>query len=154
MELLGRFENFIGVFPCDKLDTINLKNRKFSSVIINTQKSTSDDVGHWVLLTIFTKNETLTRCEVFNSLGGGRTELPTLIHDYIRTLQITVKYSNIQIQSHFSDFCGLFCAGRFLSIIADESLKDFTNHFKLNFLDHNDRRLVKLIFKYIHTLNV
>ena len=154
MELLGGFENFIGVFPCDKLDTINLKNRKFSSVIINTQKSTSDDVGHWVLLTIFTKNETLTRCEVFNSLGGGRTELPTLIHDYIRTLQINVKYSNIQIQSHFSDFCGLFCAGRFLSIIADESLKDFTNHFNLNFLDHNDRRLVKLIFKYIHTLNV
>ena len=90
----GGFENFIGVFPCDKLDTINLKNRKFSSVIINTQKSTSDDVGHWVLLTIFTKNETLTRCEVFDSLGGGRIELPTLIHDYIRTLQINVKYSD------------------------------------------------------------
>ena len=79
MELLGGFENFIGVFPCDKLNTIILKNRKISSLIINTQKSTSDDVGHWILLTIFTKNETLTRCEVFNSLGGGRTELPTLI---------------------------------------------------------------------------
>ena len=154
MELLGRFKNFIGVFPCDKLSTINLKNISFSSVVINTQKSTSEDVGHWILLTIFTKNKTLVRCEVFDSLGGGRVGLPTLIHDYIRSLQIDVKYSNIQIQSHFSDFCGLFCAGRFLAIIIDESLEDFTAHFNLNFLEYNDKRLVKLIFKYIHTLNV
>ena len=118
------------------------------------QKSTSEDVGHWILLTIFTKNKILVRWEVFHSLGGGRVGLPTLIHDYISSLQIDIKYSNIQIQSHFSDFCRLFCAGRFLAIITDESLEDFTAHFNLNFLENNNKRLVKLIFKHIHNLNV
>ena len=63
-------------------------------MVINTQKSTSEDVGHWILLTIFTKNKTLVRCEVFDSLGGGRVGLPTLIHDYISSLQVDIKYSN------------------------------------------------------------
>ena len=131
--LLSRFKNIIGVFTCDKLPTVNWKYEGFSSMIINTQKSTSEDVGHWILLTIFTKNKVLVRCEVFDSLAGGRDGLPTLIHDYISRLQIDIKYSNIQIHSYFSDFCGLFCAGRFLAIITDESLEDFTAHFNLNF---------------------
>ena len=75
-------------------------------MIINTQKSTSEDVGHWILLTIFTKNKVLVRCEVFDSLASGRDGLPSRIDDYISRLEIRdIKYSNIQIQSYFSDFC-------------------------------------------------
>ena len=107
--VLKQFKNFEGVFACDELKTITLSERKFSSVILNTEKSSSDKSGHWVLLTYFRKNKKLIHCEIFDSMGYNTKELPPLIREYIRCLDIHVEYSYTQIQSYFSDFCGAFC---------------------------------------------
>ena len=152
--VLKRFKNFEGVFACDELKTITLSERKFSSVILNTEKSSSDKSGHWVLLTYFRKNKKLIHCEIFDSMGYNTNELPPLIREYIRCLDIHVEYSYTQIQSYFSDFCGLFCIARFLSILSGEDLNKFTKYFNNKVLNRNDKIAVEVIFSHIKTLNV
>ena len=75
--MLNQFKNLMRVFPSNKLPIVNLKCESFCAMIINTQKSSSEDVGHWILLKLFTKNKVLVRCEVFDSLAGGRDGLNT-----------------------------------------------------------------------------
>ena len=105
ISVLKRFKNFEGIFACNELDTITLGESKFSSVIVNTEKSTSNKSGHWILLTYFRKNKKLVYCEIFDSLAHNISEIPMLIVEYIRSLDVPVKYSHTQIQSYLSEFC-------------------------------------------------
>ena len=107
--VLKQYKNFGGVFACDELESLELPAEKILSIIVNTEPTTSNISGHWVLLTFFRKNKTLVKCEVFDSLSQPMSDYPPTLQDYIRLLKIPVKYSATQIQSDFSDFCGLFC---------------------------------------------
>ena len=70
-------------------------------------------MGHWILVTLYRKNKVLGGCEVFDSLGRSKMATPIQLCDYIRQLNVSITYSNVQIQSYTSDFCGLFCVARF-----------------------------------------
>ena len=147
--VLKGFKIFVGVFACDELHTITPSKREFSSIIVNTEKSTSNKAGHWILLTYFRKNKKLVYCEIFDSLAQNIYDFPILIVEYIRLLDVPVKYSHTQIQSYFSDFCGLFCIARFLSILSGEDLDKFTKYFNNKFLNRNNKISVEYIFNHI-----
>ena len=149
INVLKGFKKFVGVFACDELHTITSSKREFSSIIVNTEKSTSNKAGHWILLTYFRKNKKLVYCEIFDSLAHNISEIPMLIVEYIRSLDVPVKYSHTQIQSYLSDFCGLFCIARFLSILSREDLDKFTKYFSNKFLNRNNKISVEYIFNHI-----
>ena len=153
-QVLKRYKSFGGVFAYDELKTVELPTKKVSSIIVNTEPVGSNISGHWVLLTFFSKNKTLIKCEIFDSLAQPIPDLPIALQDYIRLLKIPVKYSTTQIQSDFSNFCGLFCMARFMSILLNEGLDIFTNNFNIKNLNRNNKISVKLIFRYIKDLNV
>ena len=74
--VLKGFKILGGFFACDELDTITSSKREFSSIIVNTEKSTSNKAGHWILLTYFRKNKKLVYCEIFYSLAHNISEIP------------------------------------------------------------------------------
>lgn len=153
-QVLKRYKSFGGVFACDELKTIEQPTKKILSIIVNTEPAGSNISGHWMLITFFNRNKTLIKCEIFDSVAQHMSDLPPALQDYIRLLKIPVKYSTTQIQSDFSDFCGLFCMARFMSILLNEGLDTFTNNFNIRNLDGNNKTSVKLIFRYIKDLNV
>ena len=153
-QVLNRYKSFGGVFACDELRTIDHSSKKILSIIVNTETAASEISGHWMLITFFNKNKTLVKCEVFDSLAQHKSHLPPMIQDYIRLLKSPVKYSTTQIQSNFSDFCGLFCIARFMSILLNEGLNTFTSNFTTRNLEQNNETSVNLISRYIKVLNV
>ena len=152
--VLNRYKSFGGVFACDELRTIDHSSKKILSIIVNTETAASENSGHWMLITFFNKNKTLVKCEVFDSLAQHKSDLPSMIQDYIRSLKSPTKYSTTQIQSNFSDFCGLFCVARFMSILLNEGLNTFTSNFTTRNLEQNNKTSVNLISRYIKVLNV
>ena len=153
-QVLNRYKSFGGVFACDELRTIDRSSKKILSIIVNTETAASENSGHWMLITFFNKNKTLVKCEVFDSLAQHKSDLPSMIQDYIRSLKSPTKYSTTQIQSNFSDFCGLFCVARFMSILLNEGLNTFTSNFTTRNLEQNNETSVNLISRYIKVLNV
>ena len=153
-QVLNRYKSFGGVFACDELRTIDHSSKKILSIIVNTETAASENSGHWMLITFFNKNKTLVKCEVFDSLAQHKSDLPSMIQDYIRSLKSPAKYSTTQIQSNFSDFCGLFCVARFMSILLNEGLNTFTSNFTTRNLEQNNKTSVNLISRYIKVLNV
>ena len=153
-QVLNRYKSFGGVFACDELKSLNLPTKKVLSIIVNTEPLDSNISGHWVLITFFSKNKALIKCEIFDSLAQPISNLPPALQDYIRLLKIPVRYLTVQIQSDLSDFCGLFCMARFMSILINERLNIFTNNFSARNLDQNDKISVKLILRYIRELDV
>jgi len=153
-QVLNRYKSFGGVFACDELRTIDHSSKKILSIIVNTETAATENSGHWMLITFFTKNKTLVKCEVFDSLAQHKSHLPPMIQDYIRLLNSPVKYSTTQIQSNFSDFCGLFCVARLMSILLNEGLNTFTSNFTTRNLEQNNETSVNLISRYIKVLNV
>ena len=53
--------------------------------------------------------------------------------------------------TNFSDFCGLFCVARFLSILLGEDFDKFTKYFNNKVLTGNDKITVEVIFNHIKT---
>ena len=153
-QVLNRYKSFGGVFACDELKSLNLPTKKVLSIIVNTEPLDSNISGHWVLITFFSKNKALIKCEIFDSLAQPISNLPPALQDYIRLLKTPVRYLTVQIQSDLSDFCGLFCMARFMSILINERLSIFTTNFNIRNLNQNDKISVGLILRYIRELNV
>ena len=153
MDVLKDFKKFIGVFPSNVVPIIQIDCKRFKSMIVNTNKYKDKGMGHWLLVTFFFLDEVLTSCEVFDSLGGGEKSVPLHLSEYISNLRVDVKYSNIRLQAFNSDFCGIFCITRFLSILIDEKHTRFMKYFNLKFVERNDRKLVSLISEYIKKIN-
>lgn len=151
--VLDRFDSFMGVFPADIHPKLPRIKNGFLSAIFNTKLSYETGIGHWVLISYFCYNEVLFFCEVFEPLGFNNDVLPRVIKEYIRGLNVRVKYTTREIQSINSNFCGFFCIARFLSIYYDEKLSTFLNKFNKSPLITNDDKCVKLIQIYINKIN-
>ena len=153
MKVLKEFKIFVGVFPCKTIPSIQIDNEDFKCVIINTNKYHDESTCHWLLVTFFSVDMILTICEIFDSLGGGGKCVTHHLSEYISKLKIDVKYSTIRMQSLTSDFCGIFCITRFLSIFIGEKQIRFMKHFNLKLLEKNDTKLVSLINGYLKKIN-
>ena len=122
-------------------------------MIINTNKYQEESIGHWLLVNFFSVDKIVRLCEIFDSLGGGEKSVPPHLSEYISRLRVDVKYSSIRVQALTSDFCGIFCVTRFLSILIGEKQTRFMKYFNLKFVERNDRKLVSLINENLKKIN-
>ena len=90
--------------------------------------------------------------EVFDPLYLGLEHLHEDISVYIKRMRVETKFNNRQIQCISSDFCGVFCVCRFLSIFVDEPLSLFLNKFNYINLSNNDILVIRLIKKYLNVI--
>ena len=75
--------------------------------------------------------------------------MPPHLSEYISRLRVDVKYSSIRVKALTSDFCGIFCITRFLSILIGEKQTRFMKYLNLKFVERNDKKLVSLISGYL-----
>ena len=64
--MLKEFKNSVGVFPCDRIPSIQIDNEDFKCVIINTNKYHDESTCHWLLVTFFSVDRILILCEIFD----------------------------------------------------------------------------------------
>ena len=128
--ILRENENFLGCFASDQLPH-PIPSRCFpKSMIINT--AAGDSPGeHWVAIVLQKK-----RCFYFDSFG-----LPILNGNILKFLAENYKkvtYTDVCIQSVFSDFCGKFCIGFINQVHSKYSYHTFINRFDFVNLYKND----------------
>lgn len=117
-------ENFLGVFPADKIPSeAELANHSGFSIILNTQPSGRPGI-HWVA--IFRKNKT-EPLEYFDSFG----RRPHIKHFLKFFNGKKFVYNNIPVQSIFTDVCGQYCIFFILA-----------RHFDISYFE-----IVKLFFE-------
>ena len=95
-DLLKDEKYFIGCYSKDNIPLI----RNNESIIINTQNSYSNKIGHWIALTRNNKN-----IYVFDSFGI--SYIPKEINNIYKNLKIVTNIYRIQDIS--CDKCGMFC---------------------------------------------
>ena len=149
---LKNIPNYTSVLPIDHLDKIEswfetYKGQFPKSFVINTEPSNIESGGHWILATIFKENKYIA-IEIFDSLALGSDLLPNQLRRQLGQLG-KLNYSNLQIQSYTSDYCGLFCLYRCLSINAGHTLERFYRSFSMTNLNDNDSKVVTLIENYV-----
>lgn len=152
-QILDVFHSFLGVFPSDEYPKLPRIKHGVLGAVFNTKSSKEHVCGHWVLISYFIYDYKLIFCEIFDSLSLNENILPTNIIEYISSLKTHVKYSKIRVQSLESEFCGIFCIARFLSIYLNECLNVFLAKFDTRELMVNDRKVVVIIRKYLKIIN-
>lgn len=149
---LKNIPNYTTVLPIDHLDKVEKWFKTYEgsfpkSFVINTEPSNVKSGGHWILTTFFKTNKYMT-IEIFDSLALGSDSLPAELGRQFGHLGKLV-YSNLQIQAYTSDYCGLFCLYRCLSINIGQPLDLFYKSFSMTNLNDNDKKVVLLIEKYV-----
>ena len=126
-DILNYDKRFMGCYASNQLPSIQTPFRK--SLIINT--APSHTVGeHWVALVMHKK-----RCFYFDSFG-----LPVINLDILHFLRKykKVTYTDVCIQSTFSDYCGKFCIACIKNVHDRHSYDDFIDQFDFVNLYKND----------------
>ena len=126
-DILSYDKHFMGCFASNQLPSVASPFPK--SLIINT--APSDTVSeHWVALVLY-KN----KCFYFDSFG-----LPVLNQDILHFLckYKRVTYTDVCIQSTFSDYCGKFCIAFIKNVHSRHSYDDFIDQFDFVNLYKND----------------
>ena len=130
--LLNHIYNFVGVFPQNHLNTIKFLKTPFS-LIVNTDCENQSGT-HWIAINI-----TNSRIEICDSLGfkpnswsNYPTHLMLFIHRFLNRRKLVI---TPQIQSEYSNACGLYCL-LFIMFRQKRPFKTFINlfssHYRLN----------------------
>ena len=126
--ILQKNKNFLGCFASDQLPSIPSSFPK--SMIINT--ATANSRGeHWVALVLKKKS-----CFYFDSFG-----LPVMNNNILNFLSDNYKkftYTNVCIQSAYSDYCGKFCIAFIKHVHSKYSYDTFIKQFNFVKLYKND----------------
>ena len=93
-------DNFVGVFPIDRLPPLSTL-KTGHSFIVNNQPSSLDG-QHWLAVKI-----ERYAVQVFDPLGPAN--YPNSLISYLHTGMRTVKYSRKRVQDPNSNECGLHC---------------------------------------------
>ena len=118
---LFEIKDFIGVFAVDEL--ISIPKRRTGLVIFNTD--TSDSIGqHWIALCI-TKRKIL----YFDSLVSQFQESSDF-NKYMNTTNKELVWNKIQIQTYFSDKCGIHCLVFCYAMQKNKNKKDYEDFLK------------------------
>ena len=118
---LFEISDFLGVFAVDELALI--PKSRTGCVIFNTD--TSDSIGqHWIALRI-TKRKIL----YFDSLVSQFQESSDF-NKYMNTTNKELVWNKIQIQTYFSDKCGIHCLVFCYAMQKNKNKKDYENFLK------------------------
>ena len=116
-----RIKRFLGVFAVDELSLI--PQNRHGLVIFNTD--TSQSLGqHWIALCI-TKRKIL----YFDSLVSQFQESSDF-NKYMNTTNKELVWNKIQIQTYFSDKCGIHCLVFCYAMQKNKNKKDYENFLK------------------------
>ena len=145
LQKIGRMDtdissnNFLGVFPADKIPVQDMKRSNFFCCIANTDAS--DKPGqHWVAF-ICLKGKRI----FFDSYGKHPSYYNSFWADFDSWTA-----SEMEIQQEDSDVCGDYCIFflKFASSNADFSLSKFYRYFDSDGKEENDN----LVFQICHSL--
>ena len=134
-DTLGSFQSFMGVFAPDTLPWNIFRERhrgRMEFLIINSEEISSNRSGHWLS---FTRYKEDGRCvlEFFDSLAFPHSLLPENVKKMIAVSDFDIFKTNQKIlQSVASNYCGLYCIARFLSLLHETRLEKFLNTFKVD----------------------
>ena len=126
-DILSCDKHFMGCYAYNQLPSIQSPFPK--SLIINTAHS--DTTGeHWVALVLQKK-----KCFYFDSYG-----LPVINQDILHFLHKykKVTYTDVCIQTTFSDYCGKFCIAFIKNVDSRHSYDRFIDQFDCVNLYKND----------------
>lgn len=145
--ILSDIHNYKGCYALDQMKMIDPSFSEHpSSYVINTYESSFYYGGHWLLCTYFPKTH---QFEVFDSLGS--TDLiPSMILSHLQ------KYGHVssncpQIQDFSSNYCGMYCISRCISISKGQKLVKFLSNITQN--THSNDYLVKAnLIQYIDNI--
>ena len=122
---MKNYPNFRGCFPINKLPKI-----KFPMSLIINSDNENEEGTHWMALK-FLKNKKVL---YFDSFGE---EPPEEILNYVKKSGKLIIFSNLQIQSIFSDKCGQFCMSFIKNVNSKSSFEHFLSVFDKNNLLYN-----------------
>ncbi len=147
LDVLGGFENFKGVYAADTIDT-GILRKEYSEApeffIVNTEPISSQRMGHWITFSRYRENGEVV-LEMFDSLAYPLSSLSRNIQQIMKSGSYENFLTNQKVlQTVSSNFCGLYCIARFISLLHKESLKDFLNAFSSD-REQNDERVCKYI---------
>jgi len=128
--------NFVGVFPRDKLPNLD----KGSCLILNTHDSFKEG-EHWLAIYV----DALGNGSFFDSYGNHPNRFNLI--DYLNSNCIKLEYNRVQLQG-ISQMCGEYCA-LFLYFRIRNDLRKFYSFFDSNFY-FNDLKIKKLIEFYFN----
>ena len=148
-DVLGGFKCFKGVFASDTLPQNIFCNSQnaMSFLIVNTENYSSPKMGHWVSISTYVERGSVI-LEVFDSLALPISLLSENIRRMIMSSNFDILKKNQQIlQSMTSNFCGIYCIARFISLLKEVSLTNFLKMFG-KIKSENDGHVVKYIREY------
>ena len=132
-DTLSCFQSFMGVFAPDTLPQNIFRERhegKMEFLIINSEEISSNRSGHWLSFMRYREDG---RCvlEFFDSLAIPHSLLPENVKKMIAISHFDIFKSNLKIlQSVASNYCGLYCIARFLSLLNRMRLEKFLSTFE------------------------
>lgn len=146
-DVLGRFDSFRGVYAADTIDTHILRKEYSGALeffIVNTEPISSQQMGHWIAFSRY-RDAGEVVLELFDSLGYPVSSLSSNIKQIVKSASYESFVTNQRIlQPPSSNFCGLYCIARFISLLHEEALKDFLNAFSSE-RELNDTRVCTYI---------
>lgn len=145
--ILENISNYKGCYALDEINLLNPQSSKSTaSYVINTYEKTIYQGGHWILATYFPKTGQI---EVFDSLGSPRL-IPSTILKHLQKFG-SVSTPCPQIQGFLSNYCGLYCISRCISIFEGQTLSKFLCNFDQN-TDSNDILVKTKLIEYIDNM--
>ena len=148
-DVLGGFKSFKGVFASDTLPE-NIfcgGENSMDFIIVNTEDLNSPKMGHWISISKYEEGGS-SILEVFDSLAFPISLLSQNIKRMIMRTHFDILKTNQQIlQSLTSNFCGIYCIARFVSLLECTTLTNFLKIFGKIKLK-NDRIAVDYIRRY------
>lgn len=131
---MKKYKNFIGTFPCDKL---NFHLPKYHGIIVNTDKSNGPG-EHWVA--IYMGEYAI----YFDSFG--LAPMQDEITEYLDTLSPHGwAHNTIAFQSMYQDTCGMHCIYFLICMLKFNSFNEYIELFNDN--THNNDIISKILYK-------
>ena len=126
---LKHINGFVGVFAADQISAETFNGALPQYAIVNTKNMTDPAMGHWLLLSRYEEAGEII-LELFDSFAYPVNILCENLKDIIRKLHYDCFVTNnLNVQHLSSQYCGIYCIGRILSIRNMETLADHLNMF-------------------------
>ena len=146
--ILENISNYKGCYALDEMILVNpISSKSTSSYVINTFEKSFYHGGHWLLISYFPKT---CEIEIFDSLGSPNL-IPSTIIKHLQKYG-TVSTPCPQIQGFLSNYCGLYCISRCISIFRGQKLSKFLSNFDQDTVS-NDILVKNNLIQYIENIS-
>ena len=134
---LKYINGFVGVFAADQISVDDFNSSLPQYAVVNTKNISDTVVGHWLLLSRYEKDGEII-LELYDSFAYPISILSENLKQVILNLDYDYFITNnVNVQHLSSQYCGIYCIGRILSLNNMETLSSHLKMFSLD-LSQND----------------